>query len=314
MKQLKPLLLRDKYWASIEAEINRILYTFIYAPLIYTLKIQHTELMNTGNALVDAVKEGFVWYEDGHFAGQFNSTITKELKAIGAVFNAPSKTFSLVRELLPPDIRSAQAIADDRYDKLRKSFLTTLDDMHLETIDKLSEIPDEYMQTIEWMDEDFKKGVEGISIAPVLTEAQKGIIAAEWGQNLDKYIKDWAVENILKLRNQVQANTFEGRRAVELVDMLKSNYAVSRNKARFLARQETSLLLSKFRETRYRSIGANRYRWSTSHDERVRHDHKDLNGKIFSFDMPPVTNRRTGARNNPGEDFGCRCVAIGLVE
>ena len=160
----------------------------------------------------------------------------------------------------------------------------------------------------------FEKAVRAISISPKLTEAQRDIIADEWGRNLNKYIKSWADKTIFELRDRVQANTFAGRRAEALEDVIRENYGVSQRKAQFLARQETSLLMSKFRETRYGQIGVRRYRWSTSHDERVRSDHKHLNGKVFSFDSPPVTDARTGARNNPGEDFGCRCVAVGLVD
>ena len=41
--------------------------------------------------------------------------------------------------------------------------------------------------------------------------------------------------------------------------------------------------------------------------------HKDLDGKIFEFANPPITNEK-GDRNNPGEDWQCRCEAIPIVE
>ena len=72
-------------------------------------------------------------------------------------------------------------------------------------------------------------------------------------------------------------------------------------------------MVSKYRQIRYEDVGIRRYMWSTSGDVRVRHDHKELNGKIFYFDNPPITDKATGARNNPGEDFGCRCVAIPVM-
>lgn len=314
MRQLPPLLLRDKYWRKIEAEIIRIWADLIFRPLLADFARLDTEMQNTGSALLEAISSGTVWWQDGQFKGQYNAAISKALRGLGARFNAPSKTWSLARELIPVDIKFAQARADARYNDLRHSLVRTMDEMHIESINHISNIPDEYLGMIDWMEGDFQKTLRAVTIQVKLTPEQRGTIAAEWGQNLDKYVKDWAANNILEMRELVSTNAFAGRRSSDLLKMLQDKYGVSQRKARFLARQETSLLLSKFRETRYRDIGAERYRWSTSNDERVRHDHKDLDGKIFRWDMPPVTNRKTGQRNNPGEDFGCRCVAIAMFD
>lgn len=313
MKQIPPLILTEKHWIGIEREIQRILDALIYKPLTYALEQSPKAMLNAGGALLDAITQGRVWYINGQFHGDFNARISKDLEAIGAKYDRRAKTWALLPGALPTDLRFAQASADSRYDALRHNVLHALDDMQIESIDKYSETKKQYGEAIEWLDGDFRKTVQGITIAPNLTTKQKSLIAEQWGNNLDLYIKGWADEAILELRQKVQANTFQGGRAESLVKMIQHSRGVSKDKAKFLARQETSLLMSKFRETRYDSIGVRQYRWSTSHDQRVRHDHKELNGKVFSFDAPPVTNKATGARNNPGEDFGCRCVAIGLI-
>ncbi len=82
-----------------------------------------------------------------------------------------------------------------------------------------------------------------------------------------------------------------------------------RSRARWFRGIPALLCFRVFAHPRW-SPGILEYRWSTSKDERVRHDHKALDTKIFSFASPPVTNLKTGARNNPGCDFGCRCIAI----
>ena len=316
MRQLHALPLRQKYWSAIEESINKAIAAVLFQPLAVAVTTGHAsyEILNTGNALLDAIRDGLVWYEQDHFAGEFNSRITMELRQIGAIFNAPSRTWSLPRDLIPTDIRFAQAAADERYAKIREAFLYTLDNINVDSINRFVNFSEEYGQAIDWMEGDFQKTLSAITIPVQLTPDNRKMIAQQWGQNLDLYVKDWVSENIIKLRQDVQANAFSGRRANDLVALIQQNYGVSQRKATFLARQETSLLMSKFRETRYTDLGCKRYRWSTSHDERVRHDHHDLNGKIYSWDMPPVTNRKTGARNNPGEDFGCRCVAIALIE
>ncbi|MBZ5673700.1 MAG: minor capsid protein [Acidobacteriia bacterium] len=313
MKQLKTLVLREKYYAGIEYEINRILLDLIYRPLA-ALFAKPSEILNAGSVLLEAVATGRVWYEDGLFSGEFSSRISSQLECIGATYNPASRTFSLPSDRVPTEIRIAQAQADSRYDALRRAMVQVLDGVDIESLTDRSGIPARMRQSVDWMEGDFQKTVAAITIAPKLTEDQRRIISGEWGKNLELYIQGWAKDNILELRQKVSTNAFAGRRAEELVSLITENYGVSRRKAKFLARQETSLLMSKFQQTRYQDIGIRRYRWSTSHDERVRHDHKVLDGKVFSWDDPPITDRETGARNNPGEDFNCRCIAVALVE
>jgi len=108
-------------------------------------------------------------------------------------------------------------------------------------------------------------------------------------------------------------NTMSGQRANNIVKLIQANYNTSLNKAKFLARQETSLLMSSMREQRYKDAGITRYKWSTSHDERVRPLHKRVNGQVFSWDNPPIVGE-LGEALNPGEDYNCRCVAIPIIE
>lgn len=64
---------------------------------------------------------------------------------------------------------------------------------------------------------------------------------------------------------------------------------------------------SKLDEFRQQAIGITKYRWSTQGDDKVRGSHAARNGQIFSWDNPP-------AGGHPGSDFGCRCVAIPVIE
>lgn len=310
MRQLRPMIVKDRYWSAIRAEIQRVLNDLIYKPLGEVLR---EEIVNAaGGALLTAIRQGQVWIEDGSLKGEFTAAITRELRRLGAVYDMRRKSWHLIE--IPTDLKIAQAEADSRYDVLRHAVLSTLADIDIESISQRTKTKGSYEQTIEWMDGDFQKAVAGIAIPPKLTDDQRNILARDYSQNLDLYIKDWAAENITALREQVQADAFAGGRGDSIVKLLQHNYGVSQRKAEFLARQETALLMSKFQETRYADIGVRRYRWSGANDARERPDHRELNNKIFSFDDPPVTDRRTGARNNPGQDFNCRCVAVPIIE
>ena len=313
MKTLDPLILKEKYYTNVEREINRILDEVLFVPLALSLGMKKKELRNAKDNLTEAIASGDVYFENGVFKGSFNSRISKRLQDIGATYDKRIKGWKY-DGALPPDISIANAQADARFKQLRKDFIQTLDDVDIESISKISQIPDAYDQTIEWMNDDFLKTAKAVTVDIQLTDAMRGIITAEWSQNLDLYVKDWAQENITKMREQVEKQVFSGGRAKGLENILMQRYGVSRHKAKFLARQETGLLMAKFHESRCRDIGITDYIWSAAMDERTRDDHKDLNGKRFSFSSPPVADKRTGARANPSVFYGCRCTARPIVD
>ena len=87
--------------------------------------------------------------------------------------------------------------------------------------------------------------------------------------------------------------------------------------ANFLVRNETEIFTAKFYELECRKLGITHYKWLATGDERTRPMHKMLaeeskKGTVYRFDDPPVTDVK-GNRNNPGEDYNCRCVAVAVT-
>lgn len=326
MRFMRPMTLKERYYAAIEREIQHIFDDLIYRPLFAALgKNEFTNAI--GNALLEALRIGIVWYDDGHFHGRFNAAISSEIRRIGGQFNAKSGLFKLPSSEVPAEARLAQASADVQFRRMHEALVSALSNIDAAAAKIAQSLKERYEQTLSAMEKDLQGNIASaarhyepedarsrITIEAKLTDAQKSAIAGEWAENLSKYIKGWTDDNILKLREDIQSPVLAGGRAQSLVKGIEENYQVGRNKAKFLARQETALLMSKLQETRYRDMGITRYRWSTGHDTRVRHDHNLLNGNVYSFSSPPITNRKTGARNNPGEDFNCRCVAIPLID
>ena len=173
------------------------------------------------------------------------------------------------------------------------------------------------------MDSEFRKSVSSLVVEPKFSKEQRARIAEEWTHNLKRYIVGFVEEEIISLRDTVEKSTLAGNRYGSLVKGIQSSYGVTANKAKFWARQETKLLTSKLQETRYQEAGVNEYRWrcvrgSSKHPVRPRH--QELNdmsekGKVFRFDDPPVTTEPGDKvrRNNPGEDYGCRCKAHPVI-
>lgn len=99
--------------------------------------------------------------------------------------------------------------------------------------------------------------------------------------------------------------------------LLTDREAVSASRADLIARDQTLKTLGTINETRQTAIGITQYRWVTSRDERVRGNpdgrypdadpsHYDRDGEVFDWDSPPEGG-------HPGEDFQCRCIAVGII-
>lgn len=98
--------------------------------------------------------------------------------------------------------------------------------------------------------------------------------------------------------------------------ILKRRVGNAEARAKLIARDQISKYNGQLNKTRQTALGISKYRWMTAGDERVRDTHARLNGKIFSWNKPPVVN---GRPINPGDDYQCRCVAqpifdIGVTE
>ncbi len=98
-----------------------------------------------------------------------------------------------------------------------------------------------------------------------------------------------------------------GTRHEEIAEQLERDLGIAENRAALIARDQVSKLYSDINTERQKALGIERYEWSSSQDERVRDEHAELNGKIFSYSDPPSVG-------NPGEDINCRCVAIPVFE
>jgi len=103
-----------------------------------------------------------------------------------------------------------------------------------------------------------------------------------------------------------------GLRVEELAEQLEERGKVSASRAVFIARDQTLRTNALVNRARHEAAGVTRYRWSTSRDERVRPRHAELEGDSFDYDDPPVTND-AGDRNNPGEDYQCRCIPLPII-
>ncbi len=312
MKFLRPLRLKSSYVDAVEKELHEFFLEVMFKPLGATGAIQFRNAKD--DPLIKAILSGKIIYADGVFTGQFNARISKVFRDLEATFNKRRQAWTI--ESVPAEVQMAVAEASARAAVQKANVIKVIDGMSAAARERLEQkkLDGTYQWALRHADKDFKQTIKRFTVAPELTDMQIKGISQQWGRNLELYINDFTEKQILSLRQQVTQHVAAGGRAETLADILQHSYRLSRDKAKFLARQETSLMMASFHEQRYKDVGISKYKWSTSHDSHVRPDHKALDGRLFTWDSPPVTDRATGRRSNPGQDYGCRCVAIPVWE
>lgn len=315
---LKPIEDKDSYSEYMTKVISWEFYEFIYAPFLKILKPSILVAQNSKYDLKRALLSGRVQYVDGFLFGKFNASVSAAITGLGGKFNSQRKAFKINISALPQDIRAAIAEGHTRNEEIKAKLKEQMDVLERSTFTEPRAMRVDFSQHLGKVMLDLEKQFRSsaaphVEFLPEITETMKRNISEKYTRNLDLYIKDWEGEAVVRLRDKMNENFLTGFRSDAMVDTIMGEYGVSHRKAKFLARQETSLLAAQFREERYADIGVQKYRWSTSHDERVRVAHRNLSGKVFLFTNPPVTDPDSGARNNPGQDYNCRCKPVPLL-
>lgn len=289
------------------------------------------------------------YFEDGFKSstGKFSNLISKELIKLGAKYYKRSKMFKISKELLPPNV--LLVIADlqrqvevkckkiDRFlEEVQKNMPYIIDSMIFN--DEVIEIVDEVTGEIK---KNARKRINVISNINVdqlykrlqrtkkgdvdliesdvidedidgivdLTVAQKRDIATNYTHNMQFYIKNWLPDRIEQLRRKVQLAVLMGYREDAVVDILMKEFKIEKNKAQFLAQNETSIFLAELKKVEYQDLGYPGFMWVTILDGKERERHRNLSGKYFTWDNPPVVDEN-GNTGLPGETYNCRCGLI----
>ena len=132
--------------------------------------------------------------------------------------------------------------------------------------------------------------------------------AKNYTNNLDFWIKNWTEEEIIKMRNTVGQMAVKGKSVKDIANYITKEFGTSQKHAKFLARNESAIATSSYLSAKYRAEGFTHFKWHTILDGRERPLHKELDGKIFRFDNPPIIDERTGQKGLPSQTYNCRCT------
>jgi SPP1 gp7 family putative phage head morphogenesis protein len=320
MIKLKPIDTDPKDEEALKKEVIRLLEEEFFAPLLRIVGIKSVkQIKNAKEDLISAIRSGKIVYSRGKFRGKFDSTLTRELRGLRAEWDRRHEGWAIPLSELPMSVRVEVGLATARIEEKTKKFVDALSKFDTEKIAEKLKAKGLFDASLTKTQKKVKRSLSVIGVEPELSEDQKNLIATEYTTNLQKNIKGWLDEEIVRMRTKVQELTMSGIRYENLVQPLKDAYGVSLEKATFWARQENNLMVAKYRESRMKDAGVETYEWRTvagSPLHPVRDSHKALDGKIFSWDNPPITTApgKTQRRNHPGEDYNCRCIAIPVIE
>lgn len=96
-----------------------------------------------------------------------------------------------------------------------------------------------------------------------------------------------------------------GRRYDQVAQMIRETGRVTRSRADLIGRTEVAKAQSAITQARALYTGSTQFRWATAKDKDVRPAHRRLEGRVFSWDAPPVAEAN-GIRHLPGAYPNCR--------
>ncbi len=173
----------------------------------------------------------------------------------------------------------------------------------------------------------FTEGLLGVKLFP--HEAWESEVIKVWGQNnynlitslTDEYIKKVNLLVSEGVQTSASAKTYEDAIKEMLQQSKKLGKDMLNNRAKLIARDQVGKLSEQFTQRRQQDAGIDMYIWATVGDERVRKNHKVMNGKVCRWDDSTVysdDNGKTwksrssigGVQLPPGQAIQCRCTAI----
>ncbi|MEI6806776.1 MAG: phage minor head protein [Myxococcaceae bacterium] len=178
---------------------------------------------------------------------------------------------------------------------------------------------------VAWVLGDIAKKIESITqedfqkqLAPVLGVTALAIPTADelrklFVQQNMKLIKSLSENHLNQVEQIVLTGLRQGSHVRDLERIIRNQLGVTKQQAQLIARDQVSKYSGDLTKHNQTYVGITHYRWETSRDERVRPEHKALDGKIFAWDSPPVSHR-SGDRFHPRQGYRCRCDAIPVID
>ena len=327
MKLAPAVQLNKKLLEQLEDKVEDYIRQALFQKIFDILEEDSNELQNADNnkinIIIKALRDGLIYF-DGHYfkpKEKFGVRVAKEFQKLGAVlknggYKLPDKLGDPTIELIKTEVEKQRKITADKLEKVNEYLLEVTDyyaDMDIS--EEVGAIIDSLGKSV--------KGSLGIQYD--LDAYTRNRLVESYVLNIQKYSKFLLNKANIELKTYVAAQaTTLNLTTKALGKLIEERYGIAARHARFIAHQEAHMAKEQMNRTGAEKLGFRHYVWQTVGDYRVRpaggpnnymgDNHRRLNGKVFSFDEPPIVDRIKGKRCNPSEDFGCRCTARVIID
>ena len=304
--ELKPIKYKKAYDKLIADKIINWMWDTFFKQCFEILK--SNTVYNSSDVIRSAIEQGLIYYQDNGFysrSGRFRNEIAKELESLGAKYSKYRKAYLIEKSKLPMELLGVIDTVKATTGYLANQLGNLTDELKKLAFDTAVDAIMQDLQERVYKNAQEKK-IE--LITPKLTDFRANEIAKNYTNNLDYWVKNWTEERIIKMRTAVGQMAIDGKGANTIAEYIQNEFGVSARHAKFLARNESAMATTSYLEAKYKDEGITEFKWWTNLDGRERPLHRELNGKIFRFDNPPIIDERTGERGLPAQTYNCRCT------
>jgi SPP1 gp7 family putative phage head morphogenesis protein len=156
----------------------------------------------------------------------------------------------------------------------------------------------------------------GITLkANVMPAALQEAVTAATAENV-ALIKSIPEQYFTQIQGAVMRSIQPGGNGLaDVAEALQKYDSMSMGRAKLIARDQTRKVTTAMNTERAKALGIRKFEWIHSGGgAEPRKEHQRMDGKIFSYDDPPVIDHKTGERGFPGQLINCRCVARPVVD
>lgn len=327
---------------EVEAELFRVFRKFFYEPIIKILKGKKVTKNAIPKALEDAMTSGKISYWRDKFIGKFSAETSKELRRLGATWDAKSTSFRLPKANMPQGLKTlinssnaAMLSKLKEADNFLKSFSgkTVAEQFKGQTL---------FSKAITRGEAEVKEVLAAVSIKPQFSKFVKSKVAKDWEKNMKFFIKEWADEEVKQFRADIQGIILSGKRygswdkpgtldtyiykkygkkitsylapGAQFETLTGKKLEKVRRKAAFLARNETRLMMTNYKYAKAQEAGSEYFQWRCvkgTPNHPVRPSHIILDNKVYRWKEPPL-DFQLNKHILPGGAYNCRCTAKAL--
>lgn len=192
------------------------------------------------------------------------------------------------------------------YERLRVAMLTALAGTQNEVNYVVGILPDIANRIDTFNDGEFKKVFKSVYAVDIFSnEPWLRDKLLQWEAQNIKLIRSIPEQYLDSLHGKIVAAVEAGQHPRDLAKVIEATYDIPRNRARLIARDQTSKLQGQLTRERQIDAGIDSYLWRGVLDERERDLHVEREGQQFKWTEPP-------SDGHPGQPIQCRCWAEGV--